>query len=501
MTDSQPKPDPLFAALATVLLLIGLLGLAVFLFGDDATGGPNQFAIALCAAFAGVLGRLHGASWETMKKAVEEGVAVAVPALFILLAVGALIGTWAMSGTIVAMMYYGLEILNLDYFYVSVCVISAIVATSIGSSWTVAGTLGVGLMGMAQGVGLSPAVTAGAIICGAYFGDKASPLSDATNLAAAVAEAPLFRHIRYSLLTTIPALILALLGFLALDAMETGVAEQVEVVRIQATLAGVYNVTPWALTPLALVLAMVMLRLPPFLSIISGALLAGVLALFLQPGVVLGYADDPELPTLLAMVKAIWVALAAGFSIETGIAELDRLLSRGGMASMLDTVWLILTALAFGAILERTGMIQALLRPMIAFAKTTGRLFLAVATTCFGVNVLAADQYIAIALPGRVFTPEFKDRGLAPENLSRLIGDSATVTSVLVPWNTCGAYMAATLGIGTLYYLPFAFFNIANPIISIMIGVLGIGIAKATVREEEAREPDTEAAPGTPGVS
>ena len=476
MTDT--KPEPLVSALVTVSLLIGLLGLAVFLFGDEATAGPNQFAISVCAAVAFVLGRLHGYSWDELREAIVEGVKVAVPALFILLAVGALIGTWAMSGTIVAMMHYGLEVLNLDYFYVSACAISTIVAVSIGSSWTVAGTLGVGLIGMAEGVGLSPAITAGAVISGAYFGDRISPLSDATNLAAAVAETPVLRHIRYSLWTSVPALVVAFLGFLALDMSETKRVSEVEVVKIQATLGGIFDVSFWGLTPLLLVLALVIARLPPFIAIISGALFGGLLALITQPGLVLGFAEDPKLPTTLTMVAAVWQALSTGFVIETGIQEMDTLLSRGGMASMLGTVWLILTALAFGAILEHTRMINALLQPMISFARTTGRLFFSVATTCFGVNVLAADQYIAIALPGRVFGPEFRNRGLATENLSRLVSDSATVTSALVPWNTCGAYMAVALGVGTLHYLPFCFFNIASPLISIMVGVIGFGIAR-----------------------
>ena len=492
MTDT--KPEPLVSALVTVSLLIGLLGLAVFLFGDEATAGPNQFAIAVCAAVASVLGRLHGVSWDEIREAVKDGVKVAVPALFILLAVGALIGTWAMSGTIVAMMHYGLEVLNLEYFYVSACAISTIVAVSIGSSWTVAGTLGVGLIGMAQGVGLSPAITAGAVISGAYFGDRISPLSDATNLAAAVAEAPLLRHIRYGLWTAFPALVLALLGFLALDMTQTAVVSEVEVVKIQATLGEIFDVSLWGLTPLLLVLALVIARLPPFISIMSGALFGGILALFTQPGLVLAFAADPELPTWLAMVEAIWQALSTGFVIETGIEEMDTLLSRGGMSSMLDTVWLILTALAFGAILEHTRMINALLQPLISFARSTGRLFFSVTTTCFGVNVMAADQYIAIALPGRVFAPEFRDRGLAPENLSRLVSDGATVTSPLVPWNTCGAYMAVALGVGTLHYLPFCFFNIASPLISVMVGIIGIGIAKAGAGQAETPLDETEMA-------
>ncbi|MGI9493369.1 MAG: Na+/H+ antiporter NhaC family protein [Geminicoccaceae bacterium] len=490
MSDTEPKN--LLAALTVVFLLILLLGLAVFLFGDDAIAGPNQFAIAVCATFAAILGRLSGTRWGTMREAVERGVATAVPALFILLAVGALIGSWAMSGTIVAMMYYGLELLNLELFYVSTCIICAVVAMSIGSSWTVVGTLGVGMIGIAEGVQFSPAITAGAVICGAYFGDKTSPLSDATNLAAAVAEAPLFEHIRYTAWTAVPALLLAILGFLVIDLSETGDVSAAEIEEIQTALSATFYVSPWALTPLLVVLVLVVTNQPAFLAIISGALFGGLLASILQPDIVLAYAAAPELPVWLAMVEAVWRTLSDGFTISTGIATLDELLSRGGMASMLETVWLILTAMAFGAILEATGMIQALLHHLIQFARTTGRLFFAVATTCLGVNVLAADQYIAIALPGRVYAPEFKKRGLASKNLSRLIGDSATVTSALVPWNTCGAYMAAALGVGTLHYLPFCFFNIANPIISVMVGVLGVGIARtATAPNGEELKPDS----------
>ncbi len=495
---TETKPALLVSALVTVSLLIGLLGLAVFLFGDEATAGPNQFAIAVCAAIAAVFGRIHGLSWDDIREAIKEGVMVAVTALFILLAVGALIGTWAMSGTIVAMMHYGLEFLSLDLFYFSACAISAIVAVSIGSSWTVAGTLGVGLIGMAQGVGLSPAITAGAVISGAYFGDRISPLSDATNLAAAVAEVPLLRHIRYSLWTTIPALGVALLGFMAMDMTETAAVSEVEVTKIQATLGEVFDVSLWGLTPLLLVLALVIARLPPFIAIISGALFGGILALITQPGLVLTFAEDPALPTWLTMVAAVWQALSTGFVIETGIEEMDSLLSRGGMSSMLDTIWLILTALAFGALLEHTRMINALLQPLLAVATTTGRKFFSVVATCFGVNVLAADQYIAIALPGRVFAPEFRNRGLAPENLSRLVSDSATVTSALVPWNTCGAYMAVALGVGTFHYLPYCFFNIASPLISILVGMFGIGIAKAVVAPAEAPAEPTAAAATPP---
>ncbi len=492
-TEAPPSKGLLLSAIVTVVFLIVLLGLSVFLFGDEATGGPTQFAIAFAATFAAILVRFQGMSWEKIAEAVKDGVAIAIQAMFILLAVGALIGTWAMSGTIVAMMYYGLEILNLEFFYVSALVISAVIAISIGSSWTVAGTLGVGLIGMAQGVGLSPAVTAGAIICGAYFGDKTSPLSDSVNLASAVSESKLITHIRYCLRTSIPTLIVTLIGFLIIDLTESRQVSETEIVQVQSTLAATFNVSLWGLSPLALVLILVILRVGPFVSIMTGALFGGVMAVVLQPGLVLSFAQDPDLPTWLTMLKAVWYALSSGYEINTGVAEMDSLLSRGGMGSMMGTIWLILTALGFGAIMEHSGMLNALIRPMIAFATSTGRLFLSVAVTAFGINVLAADQYIATALPGRVFGREFKRRGLAPENLSRLINDSATVTSVLVPWNTCGAYMAATLGVSAWAFMPFCFFNIANPIISILVGAFGIGIAKVAVDTTEPSAESTEA--------
>ena len=475
--NTEKDGSMLASAVATVLLLISLLALSVYLFGDDATGGPNQFALALCATFAAVLARRKGHAWDEMSKAVCEGVSIAVPAIFILLAVGALIGTWAMSGTIVAMIYYGLEFMNLEFFFVSTCFISALISLSIGSSWTVAGTLGVGLMGIAEGVGLSPVIAAGAVISGAYFGDKASPLSDATNLAAAVGGSELFEHIRYSLITSLPAILIALTGFLLIDLTQTAEVSQDRVIAIQSLLTEHFTISWLSLLPLAVVLVMVIKGQPAFLSLMTAALVGGLVAVYMQPDLVLGFSHTENLPVPLAMLKAVWQALSNGFSVETGVAGLDSLLSRGGMASMLSTIWLILTALAFGAILDFSGMIRALLQPLINFATTTGRLFISVVTTGLGINVLAADQYIAIALPGRIFAREFRKRDLAPVNLSRLIGDSSTVTSALVPWNTCGAYMAATLGVGTLSYLPYCFFNIANPIISILFGAFSVKIA------------------------
>jgi NhaC family Na+:H+ antiporter len=476
---SEPRKPSLVDALIPTVGLILMIALAVYLYGDDAAAGPNQFALALFAAIACLVARKNGHDWESMRAAVREGVGIAVPALFILLAVGALIGTWVMSGTVPAMIYYGLQILDLDFFYMTACALSALVAAAIGSSWTLVGTLGIGLMGIAASADLSPAVTAGAVISGAYFGDKSSPLSDATNLAAAASGANLFPHIRHTLWTAVPGLVISLIGFGILDGSHGAVADVQETGAATVALDEIYNLSLWLLTPVLLVGAMAIGGIPPFLAIMSGALFGGVLGVIFQPDLVVTLVADPELPIVLVMIEGVWTALVSGFVIETGDPELDNLLSRGGMDGMLTTVWLILTAMGYGAIVERFGMINRLIEPLVAAARTTGRLVAAVVSTCFGANVLASDQYIAIALPGRVYAAEFRERELAPVNLSRAIGDSATVTSALVPWNTCGAYMAATLGVATFTYLPFAFFNLVTPLLTLVLGFTGLTMLKS----------------------
>jgi NhaC family Na+:H+ antiporter len=396
-------------------------------------------------------------------------VAAGLSAIFILLAVGALIGTWALSGTIVAMIYYGMEIINPHYFYASAALLCAIVSFCIGSSWTVAGTLGIGLMGIAGSLGVSPAITAGAVISGAYFGDKASPLSDTVALATASAGSELYTHIRETFWTSVPALVLAL-GLFAL--MGTNAAD-VEVSAKLEALEQHFTISAWAFVPLVLVLVLALLRVSPFITIFLGALVGGVVAVVLNPQVVMNFAGDPSLPTPIALLKGVWAALATGFRIDSGEPAVDRLLSRGGMGSMLPTVWLIIAALAFGAVIEHSGLLARLVDPIVHRARSMGALIGAVVGSCIACNIIAADQYIAVVLPGRMFKAEFHRRLLAPAVLSRALGDSAPVTSALVPWNSCGAYMAATLGVATTSFAPFAFFCLLNPVMTILIGVFG----------------------------
>ena len=379
-----------------------------------------------------------------------------------------------------AMVYWGLRLLSPDYFYLTTAGICAIVALCIGSSWTVAGTIGIGLMGVAAQMGLDPAITAGAVISGAYFGDKSSPLSDATNLAAAAAGSNLYDHIKETLWTSLPTLFIALAIFWAL-----GKPGDFDASSITAGIAANFDVSFVPFLPLVLVLLLAFTRWPPFVTIFLGALAGGVLAVFVHPELVKAFADAGDLPGALALLKGVWTAMATGFVSDTGHAAVDQLLSRGGMDCMLGTIWLILAALAFGGVIEKAGVLDRIIMPVIRAARSTVALVASLVAACIGTNALASDQYIAIVLPGRMFQKAFRARGLAPVVLSRAVGDSATVTSALIPWNSCGAYMAATLGVATISYVPFAFFNLLNPVVTILAAFLA-GRALARGRPAES---------------
>ena len=472
------RTPSLLDALIPVGTLLVLLGLSYYLFRDTASYGPNQIALVFCGLMAMAVAYKNGMAVEGIRQAVVDGISSGLTAIMILLGVGALIGTWAMSGTISSMVYYGLKLLNPDFFYATTAVICAIVGFSIGSSWTVAGTIGIGMMGIAQSMGLSPAITAGAVISGAYFGDKASPLSDTANLATAAAGSSLFEHIRESLWTSVPSLLLAVTFFAFLGAPgDFDPSETLDSLRQHST------ISLWTFLPLLVVLGLAMLRFPPFATIFLGALAGGVLAVILAPQSVAALAADPQLSPALAQLKGVWSALAKGYHVLSGDPMVDKLLTRGGMESMLNTVWLIITALAFGAVVEHAGLLQRLMDPLIQKAQSAGALVTSVVGTCIGTNILASDQYIAIVLPARLFRKAFIDRGYSPVMLSRVVGDSATVTSPLIPWNSCGAYMAAALGISTLAFAPYCFFNLLNPLMTIIFTALGFRVLRADTNQ------------------
>jgi NhaC family Na+:H+ antiporter len=490
MTDSLEqkaiRSPSLVDALIPMTALAVLIGSAIALFGLEALDGPVQVALVLCCAVAALIALKNGHRWAAVQEAGQSAMTSITSALFILLAVGALIGTWNLSGTIPTLVYYGIQVLSPGYFYVATAIICGVVAMSIGSSWTTAGTIGVGLVGIATMLGVSSAITAGAVISGAYLGDKLSPLSETTILTAQMVKVDLYTHIRSQAWTSIPAFVIAavvfaVLGIAGPPVLET-VGEDVEL----AKLSEIFWITPLNLLPLALLVFLSIKKAPASLALMASALWAGAQATILQRDVVNGFIREIEgsANVVVGSVQAVWRAMANGFAMNSGIADIDRLLSRGGMDSMLLTIWLIIGAVTFGALLEQFGLIDRLVRPLIDSAKSTGRLYISVFASGIGLNIVAGDQYIALVLPARVFRLEFEKRGLAPQNLSRLAADCGTVTSPLVPWNSCGAFMSAVLGVSTLAYLPFAIFNIVSPLLSVVYGYTGFKLVKVQSTEE-----------------
>ena len=477
------KPPSLLDALIPIIVLVILLVGSIILYGDTGITGPIQVALILTALVAMTVGLKNGHRWEDMGKAAVEGIASAMGAIFILLGVGALVGTWSMSGTIATLVHLGVQFLNPNWYYLACAIVCAILALSVGSAWTVAGTLGVGLIGVANALGVSPEITAGAVISGAYFGDKMSPLSETTNLAPAVAGTDLYTHIKGMIWTTLPSIVIALVIFGVIGFTGEFMAP-LDLTVVLKAIESIFNVGIWTLIPLLIVLLLSFRRVTAFATIMIGALTGGVMAVILQPDLVLSFANDPSLGAPAAMIKGIWSAMATGFSIETGYEGLDTLFSRGGMVSMLETVWLIISAMAFGGVMENTGLLARLIQPVLKAAKSDRSLLLATGLTSIGINIVAGDQYMAIVLPGRMYREACEKKGIAPQTLSRQIEDTGTITSPLIPWNSCGAYMAATLGIATMAYLPFCFFNWINVIISFAYALLGLQIKRVTLEEE-----------------
>ncbi|WP_276606630.1 Na+/H+ antiporter NhaC [Mangrovimicrobium sediminis] len=481
MTQDPPPPKQLspLLALTPIILLVMMLGASVYLFGADSSYGANQIALVLATCAAALVARSAGMGWHEAQEGIIHGISVGLGPTLILLAVGMLIGTWILSGTVPAMIYYGVEVLNPRFFYAASALICAIVSISIGSSWTVAGTLGIGLMGIAGSFNLSPAITAGAIVSGAYFGDKLSPMSDTTNLSAAVTGVDLFDHIRHMLWTTLPSFIIALVIFAAIGSASA--PTPAEIAALQEAIAGQFSIGIHLLLPLALMLFLVYKRYPAYPAIIISSLVGALFALLFQPDQVLALAGDTQdIGRGFGLLKGVWLALASGYVSSSGNEFLDALLSKGGMSSMLNTVWLILCALGFGGVLERTGILGYLLQLALRRVRSVGSLIVTTVLTCIGTNVLAADQYIAVALPGRMYRDAYGAHELSRLNLSRTLEDSATLSSALIPWNTCGAYMSATLGVATFSYAPYAFFNLLCPLIAMTYGFLHFALKPAS---------------------
>lgn len=478
------KNPTLLDALFPIAVLLSLLFLAVYFFGDDSSSGPNQIALMLCAGVACLIGLKNGFTRDEIEEGIIKGISLTLGAILILLAVGSLIGTWLLAGTVPTMIYFGLQILEPQYFYVSCSIICALVALCIGSSWTVAATIGVALMGVASGLDASGPMTAGAIISGAYFGDKLSPLSDTTNLAPAIAGTDLFVHIKNMMWSTVPSFVITLVIFFFLGLNSADQASNTQIEQLLVSLESEFFIAWYLLLPLVITLSLAFIKMPAFPAIGIGAIAGAVWAVLFQQDLILSTAND-GLSAVEANIMVVWQVMYSGISLDTGNKVIDDLLSGGGMGSMLNTIWLIISAMTFGSIMEKVGLLKRVVDSLMGLTNSVGSLISTTIVTAFGTNCIAADQYIAIVMPGRMFKDEYRGRGLAPENLSRALEDGGTVTSPLIPWNTCGAYMQSVLMINPLEYAVFCFFNWLSPIIGIICAYAGFKVKSLVVKKVE----------------
>lgn len=490
---SHIKEPSLLDALIPIIVLVILMFSAVMLYGSDSSYGPNQIALLMGMFLAAIIGLKNGHKWADIEEGMIKGISMSLGACLILLAVGALIGTWMLAGTVPTLIYYGLSLLSPTFFYAASCIICAVVAISIGSSWTTAATIGVALIGVATGMDLSLPITAGAIISGAYFGDKLSPLSETTNLAPAIAGTDLFEHIKYMMWTTIPSFVIAIILFVLLG-FNVEVTDSVERIQsMQSLLQDEFTIAWYTLIPLIVLLFLAANKTPAFPAVSIGAALGAIWAFIFQQDViatmtpliqddglndlVLTIFSTSQIETVKSLMVT-WTALFNGVTFETPDKDLNSLLSRGGMVSMLNTIWLIICAMSFGAVLERMGLLKAIVSACLKGATSAGDMISRTILTCIGTNLVTADQYMAIVMPGRMYKEEFKKRNLHQLNLSRSLEDGGTLTSPLIPWNTCGAYMSGVLGVPAFEYIFYAFFNLINPVLAVIYAYLGIKILR-----------------------
>ena len=452
----EPK---LWEALIPVVFLILFIGLTIIKFE-----GESHIPLILGTCVASLMALRLGYKWKEIEKGLVHGITLGLQACLILLVIGTLIGSWIIGGIVPAMIFYGLKLISPSIFLVTACIICSLVSLSTGSSWSTAGTVGLALIGIGNTMGIPAPMVAGAIISGAYFGDKMSPLSDTTNLAPATAGTDLFTHIRHMVYTTGPSLIIALILYTIIGYKYGNVEiNTVEVDSMLNTIQSNFNINLWLLIPPALVIFMVIFRIPALPALIAGSIVGGLMAVIFQGN----------------NIGEVINAAHSGFVSETGIAKVDELLTRGGLISMMSTIALIFCALSFGGVMERTGMLECLANGILKMAVNTGMLVTTTILTCIGFNVISSDQYISIVIPGRMYRTAYIKRGLHLKNLSRCLEDSGTLSSPLVPWNTCGAFMAGALGVSPMLYLPFAFLNLLNPLVSIFYGFTGITMHKA----------------------
>jgi NhaC family Na+:H+ antiporter len=474
MKQNHPTAQ-LLLALTPLVVLMALLWFNVGeVYGDDALSGSNQVILMLAAFVAAVIGVFNGSTVEAVFAKIKTNIHDTTQAIFILILIGGLAGTWLLGGVVPAMIYYGLDLINVQFFLPTAVIISALISLSTGSSWSTTATVGIALMGIGQTIGIPSPVVAGAVISGAYFGDKLSPLSDTTNLAPAMAGTDLFTHIRYMLYTTVPSLTIALILFTVLGlGYKDGALDAAEVAEVQSLLSAQFNITPWLFLVPAIVILLISRKIDALVAISIGIFSGLVAALVFQQPLLQELGTGAH-PIYEIAMRSVYGSIA----VPSEHPILSDLLSTSGMSGMLGTVWLILSAMAFGGAMEASGFLATITNAIIRFARGSASLITSTLVACGVLNVTASDQYLAIVVPGRMFKDVYRERGLAPENLSRTLEDSGTVTSVLIPWNTCGAYQSSVLGVATGDYFMYAFFNLISPVMTLIYAWVGIRIKK-----------------------
>jgi NhaC family Na+:H+ antiporter len=471
----------IWEALIPVIALVGMLFFnIIFAYGDSALDGSNQFILLLGAAVAAIVGAFNKVPFTTMVEEVAENVKSTTGAILILLMVGALAGTWLISGIIPTMIYYGLQVLNPTIFLASCVIICSVISIATGSSWTTSATVGIALIGIAEALGISLGMTAGAVLSGAYFGDKLSPLSDTTNLAPAMAGTDLFTHIKYMTYTTVPTVLITLIVFIIIG-FGLDPEGAADTSAILTSIDNSFTISPWLFIVPLLVIVMIVKKTPPLIALLAGTLLGGLAALIFQPDIVTDVGGGSQMDFTTAY-KGIMNAITVDTSVATDNAALNDLFSAGGMSGMLGTIWLIICAMVFGGVMDAIGALARISKALLSLFHTTFGLFASTVASCLALNVTASDQYLAIVVPGKMYSKAFKEKGLAPENLSRTLEDSGTVTSVLVPWNTCGAYQSGVLGVPVFDYFAFAIFNWLSPFMTLIFAGFRIKIRQLTTK-------------------
>tara|TARA_B100001059_G_C17820053_1_gene577689 strand:- start:332 stop:1801 length:1470 start_codon:yes stop_codon:yes gene_type:complete len=472
---SEFKEISIYGAIIPVFALILMLFYNVFfVFGDDALKGSNQFILILGAAVAAIIGFINKTSYKKMLEEVSENLKSTSGALLILLMVGALSGTWLVSGIIPTMIYYGLQLLNPTFFLVTSVLICAIISIATGSSWTTSATVGIALIGIGETLGISLGMTAGAVLSGAYFGDKMSPLSDTTNLAPAMAGAQLFEHIKYMAITTVPTFIITLFLFLIIG-FNVEINGTPDISNKLEAINQAFNISPLLLLIPVILVILIVKKTPPLVALLTGTLLAALASILAQPHILMSIAES-EIFNFETAYKGVMQSITVDTNIETSSADLNDLFSSGGMKGMMDTIWLIICAMVFGGVMDAIGALSKISKTLLTLASSTFGLFASTVASCLALNVTASDQYLALVVPGKMFKKAYEDKGLAPENLSRTLEDSGTVTSVLVPWNTCGAYQSSVLGVHVTDYFIYAFFNWISPFMTLLVAGFSLKI-------------------------